>query len=157
MVVEDRRDQSPGACGAGGPPAPPSAAQPQPSNRPGSRAAAKKAMPAFVQPMLATPVSTPPADQGRWVHEIKFDGYRMQARIDEGAVTPLTRTGLDWTDKFGSGVVDALRRLPLREPCSTASLSSRTLAVSRHFSSLQADLSEGRRTGFLIRLRLPFS
>jgi bifunctional non-homologous end joining protein LigD len=36
------------------------------------------------------------------VHEIKLDGYRMAARIDNGRVQLLTRTGLDWTDRYPS-------------------------------------------------------
>ena len=48
-----------------------------------------------------------------YVHEIKFDGYRMQARIDHGRVALKTRTGLDWTAKFkGAGALDALSALP---------------------------------------------
>jgi bifunctional non-homologous end joining protein LigD len=35
-----------------------------------------------------------------WIHEIKYDGYRMHARLDRGAVKLLTRTGLDWTHKY---------------------------------------------------------
>ena len=40
----------------------------------------------------------PEGDQ--WLHEIKYDGYRMHARLDRGAVKLLTRTGLDWTHKY---------------------------------------------------------
>jgi bifunctional non-homologous end joining protein LigD len=39
-------------------------------------------------------------DGDDWLHEIKYDGYRMHARIDRGAVQLLTRTGLDWTHKY---------------------------------------------------------
>ena len=39
-----------------------------------------------------------------WVHEIKLDGYRMAARIDNGRVQLLTCTGLDWTDKYPSAI-----------------------------------------------------
>jgi ATP-dependent DNA ligase len=39
-------------------------------------------------------------DGPAWLHEIKFDGYRMHARLDHGAVRLLTRTGLDWTYKY---------------------------------------------------------
>ena len=39
-------------------------------------------------------------DRPDWLHEIKFDGYRMHARLDRGAVRLLTRTGLDWTHKY---------------------------------------------------------
>src|SRR5690348_11405094 len=49
-----------------------------------------------------------------WLHEIKFDGYRMHARLDRGAVRLLTRTGLDWTRKY-SGVAAAIASLPARQ------------------------------------------
>jgi hypothetical protein len=39
-------------------------------------------------------------DRPDWLHEIKYDGYRMHARLDRGAVKLLTRTGLDWTHKY---------------------------------------------------------
>ena len=44
-------------------------------------------------------VEQPPAGDG-WVHEIKFDGYRMQLRVEDGKATLHTRKGLDWTDEF---------------------------------------------------------
>ena len=50
-------------------------------------------------------------DGADWVHEVKFDGYRLQARIDHGEVRLLTRKALDWTDKFRP-VADALAKLP---------------------------------------------
>ncbi|MFA5958103.1 non-homologous end-joining DNA ligase [Hyphomicrobium sp.] len=58
-------------------------------------------MPAFVEPCRATLVAQPPTGTA-WVHEIKFDGYRIQARIDKKGVRLLTRNGLDWTDRFGA-------------------------------------------------------
>jgi bifunctional non-homologous end joining protein LigD len=56
-------------------------------------------MPGFVAPQLARLVDEPPAGAA-WVHEIKFDGYRMQLRTEDGSATLRTRKGLDWTDKF---------------------------------------------------------
>lgn len=56
-------------------------------------------MPDFIAPQLCESVERPPSEAG-WGHEIKFDGYRMQMRIENGAVTLKSRTGLDWTDKF---------------------------------------------------------
>lgn len=56
-------------------------------------------MPTFVPPCLATLASAPP-EGPEWVHEIKFDGYRLEARIADGQVRLLTRTGLDWTARF---------------------------------------------------------
>jgi bifunctional non-homologous end joining protein LigD len=56
-------------------------------------------LPSFVPPQLSQPVEKPPSGP-QWVHEIKLDGFRMAARIDNGRVQLLTRTGLDWTDKY---------------------------------------------------------
>ena len=60
-------------------------------------------LPQFVRPQLSQPVEKPPSG-AQWVHEIKLDGYRMAARIDNGRVQLLTRTGLDWTGKYPSAV-----------------------------------------------------
>jgi DNA ligase D-like protein (predicted ligase) len=60
-------------------------------------------LPRFVPPQLSQPVEKPPSGP-RWVHEIKLDGYRMAARIDNGRVQLLTRTGLDWTEKYPSAI-----------------------------------------------------
>src|SRR5258708_26931213 len=60
-------------------------------------------LPQFVPPQLSQPVEKPPSG-ARWVHEIKLDGYRMAARIDNGRVQLLTRTGLDWTAKYPRAV-----------------------------------------------------
>ncbi|HVL35102.1 MAG TPA: DNA ligase D [Burkholderiales bacterium] len=62
--------------------------------------AKKAALPQFVAPQLATLVSEPPRS-GEWLYEVKHDGYRMLARIDEGgAVRLYTRSGRDWTAKL---------------------------------------------------------
>jgi bifunctional non-homologous end joining protein LigD len=66
-------------------------------------------LPAFVQPQLAELHDKAPDDPA-YVHEAKFDGYRLQARIDHGKVQLLTRKALDWTDKF-QPVADALADL----------------------------------------------
>ncbi len=58
-------------------------------------------MPQFITPELCKLVKRPPRAPG-WVHEIKFDGYRIQARVEDGRATLRTRKGLDWTATFGS-------------------------------------------------------
>jgi len=73
-------------------------------HRAGSKTAAVKPreaaiIPDFVSPELCTPVDRPPNGAG-WGHEIKFDGYRVQLRVEHGAATLKTRKGLDWTDQF---------------------------------------------------------
>src|SRR5215469_8067670 len=52
-----------------------------------------------IRPQLTQLVAKAP-DGPDWLHEIKFDGYRLHARLDRGAVRLLTRTGLDWTGKY---------------------------------------------------------
>lgn len=55
-------------------------------------------MPEYIEPQLYTLVDEAP---GRgWVHEIKFDGYRIQARVEGGDCVLRSRQGLDWTDRF---------------------------------------------------------
>ena len=58
-----------------------------------------RALPAHIEPELATLVATAPTDTG-WLYEIKYDGYRILARIDEGKVRLYTRKALDWTSRF---------------------------------------------------------
>ena len=74
--------------------------------------ARKGALPDFVKPCLATLAEKAP-DSDNWIHEIKFDGYRLQARLDRGKVKLLTRRGLDWTRKF-PGIAAAIARLPAK-------------------------------------------
>ena len=68
------------------------------------------AMPDFIAPQLCHLVDRPPNDAG-WVHEVKFDGYRIQLRIEGGQVRLKTRAGLDWTHKFAA-VAKAAMTLP---------------------------------------------
>ncbi|MCC7048335.1 MAG: DNA ligase D [Alphaproteobacteria bacterium] len=68
-----------------------------------ARAAGSKrtvAMPDFVEPQLCRLVDRPPRG-AEWVHEVKFDGYRIQARAQGGDAVLRTRKGLDWSERFG--------------------------------------------------------
>src|ERR1700746_1071535 len=70
-------------------------------------------LPKWVKPQLCKLVDAPP--QGpEWLHEIKYDGYRMHARIDRGRAHLLTRTGLDWTHKYPS-IAAGLSVLPAKQ------------------------------------------
>ena len=102
-------------------------------------------MPDFVEPQLTRLVGRPPAGAG-WVHEIKFDGYRMQLRVDGGAARLRTRKGLDWTKRFCEIAADAAS-LP------ACILDGEAVALDAHgspdFSALQLALSE-EKTGKLV-------
>ena len=60
----------------------------------------KARLPETLAPQLATLVTRPPADPDGWVYEIKYDGYRLLARIDGASVRLFTRNGNDWTSKL---------------------------------------------------------
>jgi bifunctional non-homologous end joining protein LigD len=62
-----------------------------------------------IEPQLATLVDRPPS-LGHWVYEVKFDGYRLLARLDKANVALRSRNGLDWTNTFPA-VRDALQKL----------------------------------------------
>ncbi len=68
-------------------------------------------MPKFVEPQLAKLVEQPPGGAG-WAHEVKFDGYRLQLRVEDGKATLRTRKGLDWTEKFAAIAAGGAKRLP---------------------------------------------
>jgi bifunctional non-homologous end joining protein LigD len=110
--------------------------------------ARKSRMPDFVAPMLATLARSAPTGDD-WLHEIKFDGYRIQARIAEGRVRLLTRGGLDWTDRFGPDLVAALAQLPPDRAIFDGELVVETAAGASDFAALQGDLTEGRTDRFV--------
>ena len=107
------------------------------------KGARKGALPGFIEPSLATLVSKAPSGD-RWLHEIKFDGYRLQARIEAGRVKLLTRSGLDWTAKFGKDLAAAFKALPVGTALIDGELVVESQNGASDFSLLQADLSEGR-------------
>ena len=96
--------------------------------------------PAFREPQLATLVDTPPAGSD-WLHETKFDGYRALIAVCGGKAIAYTRSGLDWTAKFGS-VPAACAALP----CSTALIDGEIVALDGsgkpNFSTLQGALRD---------------
>ena len=82
----------------------------QPGRLPG---AVRAAMPARLRPQLAVASAIPPAGD-EWLHEIKLDGYRTMARVTPGGTRLITRSGLDWTDRYGD-LGEAFGALPCRE------------------------------------------
>jgi bifunctional non-homologous end joining protein LigD len=66
-------------------------------------------LPRWIPPQLCQLVEIAPTGP-QWLHEIKLDGFRMSARAKHGRVQLLTRTGLDWSDKYPS-VIAALAKV----------------------------------------------
>jgi len=107
----------------------------------------RSGLPDFVLPSLATLHSTPP-DGTEWIHEIKFDGYRIESRLDHGKVRLLTRKQLDWTHRF-QRIAKAVAALP----ADTALLDGELVVENENgissFSLLQTDLKDGRENRFV--------
>jgi len=104
-------------------------------------------LPVFVEPQLAMLKDKAPAGPN-WLHEIKFDGYRVQARLQDGKAKLLTRTGLDWTRRFGKEIRAALERIPAGRALIDGELVVEIDAGSTDFSALQEDLAAGRSDRF---------
>lgn len=106
----------------------------------GAKIEAGNAPPAFVPPQLCRLVARPPSGAD-WVHEIKFDGYRIQTAVSNGQALLRTRKGLDWTAKFraiakaASGLADCV-------------IDGEVVALNRDgtpdFAALQAALSDNK-------------
>ncbi|MCK1497887.1 non-homologous end-joining DNA ligase [Bradyrhizobium sp. 188] len=95
------------------------------------------AMPGFIKPQLATLRSKAP--QGHWLHEIKYDGYRVQLHLNRGKKKAYTRNGLDWTKRF-SAIAGAFD-IP-----GQAIIDGEVVVVHEgrtNFSELQAELAKG--------------
>src|SRR5437762_8431886 len=71
-----------------------------------SKPGVKALFPGFIEPALATSIDTVP-NGARWIHEIKFDGYRVQVHLRDAAVKVFTRRGNDWTNGFKKIASDA--------------------------------------------------
>lgn len=106
--------------------------------------------PAQPKAQLATLVDEAPADDD-WFHEIKFDGYRILARLDGGKVRLLTRNGHDWRDRFPE-IAEAIEALPLDK----ALFDGEVVALRRDgvsdFRRLQGALSEEKTAGLVYQI-----
>ena len=98
------------------------------------------ALPKFVEPQLCRLVDQPPTG-ANWVHEVKFDGYRMQLRVEGGKAKLSTRKGLDWTAKFAA-IAKVAAKLP------DCIIDGEVCALDHNgapdFAALQAALSDGK-------------
>jgi hypothetical protein len=98
--------------------------------------------PKWIKPQLTRLVDEAPSGAA-WLHEIKYDGYRMHARIDGGKVALLTRTGLDWSHRYRR-TVEALGSLKVKSAYLDGELCALNGDGVPVFSRLQAAMDEGR-------------
>jgi bifunctional non-homologous end joining protein LigD len=105
------------------------------------KAIPKEKLPDFIEPELAQ-TSISPTNATGWLHELKLDGYRIQARKDGPSVQLLTRTGLDWTHRMKT-IAAQLAELPVE----SALLDGEVVVLSANgttsFADLQAAFQEG--------------
>ncbi len=115
------------------------AGKPQPGRLTG---AVKAPLPATMELQLASPAEKVPDPKGKYLHEIKFDGYRTLAFVESGKTRLITRGGLDWTKRYGD-LPKAFGELNCRE----AVIDGEIVVLDREgisrFSMLQDALSEG--------------
>jgi bifunctional non-homologous end joining protein LigD len=101
----------------------------------------KESQPEFITPQLAQQAESPPANKG-WLHELKLDGYRIQARKAGAKVQLLTRKGLDWTHRMPT-IAAEIARLPADK----ATLDGEVVVLredgTTNFADLQASFQEG--------------
>jgi bifunctional non-homologous end joining protein LigD len=98
-------------------------------------------MPGFIKPQLATLKSKAPKGV-QWLHEIKYDGYRVQLHTSRGRKMVFTRNGLDWTKRF-SAIAGAF------EVPGQAIVDGEVVVIKEgrtNFSELQAELAGGRQS-----------
>jgi bifunctional non-homologous end joining protein LigD len=114
------------------------------------KGAVKAKLPEIIEPQLATLVKQTPAGED-WLHEMKYDGYRMLCRIENGEVRMMSRNGRDWTEKFAS-----VARSAARLPVESAWLDGEVVVIEADgrssFQALQNALSFGEGASFVYYL-----
>ena len=116
-------------------------------NLPGAR---KTPLPEFVPPQLATLVNKPPAGDG-WLHELKFDGYRLLCHLNRGQVRFWTRNQKDWTTKF-PGVCKAVKTLPLHSAIFDGEIVALDPSGRASFQRLQQSINKNSGAGLIFHI-----
>jgi bifunctional non-homologous end joining protein LigD len=117
---------------------------PRAKNLPGARL---HSLPRSIHPELATLVSEAPAGS-EWIHEIKFDGYRILARMENRKARLYSRNGLDWTERFDP-IRAAVEELPARDLILDGEVVAHDTGGTASFEAMQRFLREGRRAGLV--------
>jgi len=104
--------------------------------------ARKASMEPLVGRFELTTLTAAPPEGGDWLHEIKLDGFRIHCRVKKGAVTLITRNGLDWTHRFPE-IAAAVRRVPAETALIDGELVALLPDGRSSFQALQQALNEG--------------
>jgi DNA ligase D-like protein (predicted ligase) len=107
-------------------------------------------LPGWIRPQLTQLVQEAP-DGDHWLHEIKYDGFRMHARLDHGEVRLLTRNGLNWTVKYPQ-IARAVAALPARQAYLDGELCGVRADGITSFSMIQLASDEGNAAGLVLFL-----
>jgi bifunctional non-homologous end joining protein LigD len=113
--------------------------------------ARKAPLPERLQPQLATLVDDPPKDPDNWIHEIKFDGYRMLARVERGRIQLVTRNGNDWTHKLPK-LLEALKAMDLPDGWYDGEIIMPGERSPTDFQALQGAFDSARTAGIVYYL-----
>src|ERR1044071_6272043 len=116
-------------------------------NLPGAR---KTAMPEFVSPQLATLVKEAPTGD-EWLHELKFDGYRLLCHVERGHVRLWTRNQKDWTEKFPN-IVKALKSLRVKSAILDAEVVAMDSSGRSSFQMLQQAIHKTAGKGLVLEI-----
>jgi len=116
---------------------------------------AKAPYPGFIEPALASSIDKVPGGE-RWLHEIKFDGYRVQVHLVNEAVKVFTRRGNDWTKRFKK-VADEAWHIGAGSPIIDGEIVVPAADGTNDFSVLQNEL-KGKSTKItMVAFDLPIS
>ena len=110
-------------------------------------------LPAKLSPMLTTLVTSAPTGDD-WLHEIKYDGYRMLCRIEDGKARLVSRNGKDWTAAFAAVAAD-LAKLPVRAAWIDGEVVVLDAAGRTSFQALQNALTGTKDAVVVLRVRPP--
>lgn len=129
-------------------PSPAAEAKAPPASSGPPEGARRAALPETLQPELAVLVDEPPQDPDDWVFEIKFDGYRMLARVEGGEIQLVTRNGNEWTSRL-PGLLKALQSMDLPDGWYDGEIIMPGQDVPADFQALQRAF-DSQRTGDIV-------
>ncbi len=113
-----------------------------------SRLTGKDPWPDFIPPQLPRLVTDPPPEDGRWVHEMKFDGYRMQGHLKNGIGSLFTRNALNWSNAFPH-ILHGMEKLPVTNAIFDGEIVALDEEGKSHFQKLQNSLKSKNDNGLV--------